>query len=33
LIVAIGACGDLLAAHAPRAVSAPNHLPDRPVGL
>jgi putative membrane protein len=33
LIVAIGACGDLLATHAPRAVSAPNQLPDRPVEI
>jgi putative membrane protein len=33
LIVAIGACGDLLAVHAPRAVPASNQLPDRPVEL
>jgi putative membrane protein len=33
LVVAIGACGDLLAAHAPRAASGPNELPDRPIEL
>ncbi len=33
LIVAIGACGDLLAAHAPRAATDRDELPDRPVEL
>jgi putative membrane protein len=33
LIVAINACGDLLAEHAPRAAPEANQLPDRPIEL